>query len=140
MSRVLLDTDILSEIFKGRDLTVKGHADAYSVVHGRYTFSAVSVQEILFGLHCKAALRQIQLAEVLFARNEVIIPNLDDFVTTGRIRGMARRQGHQLAFDDCLIGAVASRLGIPVATGNTAHFDAMRQAGFQIELENWRLP
>lgn len=138
MKRVLLDTDILSEILKGRDMAVKAHADAYTTHHGRYSLTAVSVQEILFGLHSKGATRQIVIAETLFARNEVLVPMLEDYALVGRIRGLARRQGKQLTADDCLIAAVAYRLDLPVATGNTDHFEAMIQAGLNISLTNWR--
>jgi len=140
MRRVLLDTDILSEILKGRDLLVVRRAVAYAEEHGRFTYTAVSIHEILFGLHYRDATSQLRHAEVCFNENEVILPVLEDYTTAGRVRGQARRQGRQLTLDDCLIGSVAQRLGLPVATGNAGHFEAMRLAGLSIELENWRQP
>jgi predicted nucleic acid-binding protein len=138
MGKKLLDTDTLSEILKGRNASVVRRAGKYAEAHSQFTYTAVSVHEILFGLHYKDAKRQLKQAEASFAENEVIVPSLDDYATAGRIRGVARREGHQLAIDDCLIGAVAARLGIPVVTGNTGHFAAMRQAGLNIQLENWK--
>ena len=138
MRRVLLDTDTLSEILKGRNPIVTRQAQAYAAEHGTFTYSAVSVLEILFGLHHKGAKRQIKVAEASFDENEVVIPTLDDYKVAGRIRGNARRQGKQLTSDDCLIGAVAHRLALPVATGNTRHFEAMNRAGLKLQLENWR--
>ena len=138
MRRVLLDTDILSEILKGRDPAVIRRARAYAEEHGRFTYSAVSVLEILFGLHHKDAQRQLRKAETSFAENDVIVPTLEDYKTAGRIRGLARGLGQQLTSDDCLIGAVAQRIGSPVATANTRHFETMQSVGLVLELENWR--
>jgi tRNA(fMet)-specific endonuclease VapC len=50
MNRCLLDTDILSEIIKGRDLAVVSCATTYLETHERLTTSAVSVAEIIYGL------------------------------------------------------------------------------------------
>jgi len=47
MNRSLLDTDILSEIIKGRDPVVTAKARAYLGRVGRFTTSAVSVVEIV---------------------------------------------------------------------------------------------
>ena len=125
MRRVLLDTDMLSEVLKGRDQAVTQNAGIYAGEHGRFTFCSVTVLEILYGLHYRDARRQLRTAEASFRENEVVVPQLEDFHAAGRTRGIARRQGLQLTSDDCLIGAVASRLGIPVATGNTGHFEAL---------------
>lgn len=138
MRRVLLDTDILSEILKGRNPHVIKRAQAYAQEHGQFTYAAVSVLEIIYGLHHKDAKWQLKNAQLSFAENEVITPTLEDYETAGRIRGQARRQGNQLTSDDCLIGAVAERMGLPVATGNTRHFEAMSRAGLTLQLENWR--
>lgn len=54
MSKVLLDTDILSEYLKGHDKTVAHHAASYARQHGSFTFSSVTVHEIVFGLEFKA--------------------------------------------------------------------------------------
>lgn len=138
MRRVLLDTDTLSEILKGRDTLVVERALKYAAEHGKFTYTAVSVLEILYGLTFKAAEQQLHQAQMSFDENEVIVPSLEDFKTAGRIRGRARREGKQLTSDDCLVGAIAERLRLPVATGNRIHFESMRQAGLKIELENWR--
>jgi len=140
MRRVLLDTDTLSEILKGRNAIIVRRAAAYAEEYGRFTYTAVSVLEILYGLHHKDAARQLLNAEISFLENELVVPVLEDFKTAGLIRGVARRQGRQLTSDDCLIGAIALRLGLPIATGNTEHFEAMKNAGLGIEMEDWRRP
>jgi hypothetical protein len=49
VSRRLLDTDILSEIIKGKNAAVAARAAAYLAEQGRFTTSAVSVAEIVYG-------------------------------------------------------------------------------------------
>jgi len=49
MTRCLLDTDILSEIIKGRNPVIATKAAAYLNTHGRLTTSSVSVAEIVYG-------------------------------------------------------------------------------------------
>jgi predicted nucleic acid-binding protein len=140
MQRVLLDTDILSEILKRKDPAVMAQAAKYAAIHLRFTFTAVSVHEIIYGLESKAASQQLVEARRAFAANEIVVPTLEDYDTAGHIRGAARRQGQQLALDDCLICAVATRLGLPVVTGNWAHFQAAQAVGLLCTLENWRSP
>lgn len=50
MSKVLLDTDILSEILKGKSAVVTARARTYLAQQGSVTTSAVSVAEIVYGL------------------------------------------------------------------------------------------
>jgi tRNA(fMet)-specific endonuclease VapC len=139
MRRTLLDTDILSEVLKGRDQVVARQAARYLREFGHFTFTSVSVHEIVYGLTSKGAGRQLALANRYFGDSEVVVPILEDYRLSGEIRGNARKLGHQLALDDCLIGSIAYRLGRPVVTGNTGHFTAMQLAGLAIELESWRL-
>ncbi|MBK6693903.1 MAG: hypothetical protein IPG50_17100 [Myxococcales bacterium] len=51
MDRVLLDTDIFSEIFKQRDATVAARALAYQTARGAFTISVITAMEITSGLH-----------------------------------------------------------------------------------------
>jgi len=50
MSKVLLDTDILSEILKGKSAVVTARARTYLAQQGSFTASPVSVAEIVYGL------------------------------------------------------------------------------------------
>ena len=52
MTKALLDTDILSEIIKSKDLNVVDRARSYLAREGRLTFSSISVMEIISGF-CK---------------------------------------------------------------------------------------
>jgi predicted nucleic acid-binding protein len=55
MAKAIIDTDILSEYLKGRDSTVAGHAARYAQEHRIFTFTSVTVHEIVYGLELKDA-------------------------------------------------------------------------------------
>ncbi len=60
MTRSILDTDILSEYLKGRHLNVVDHAGQYAQQHDVFTFTSVTVYEIVCGLQLKGAHSQLQ--------------------------------------------------------------------------------
>jgi tRNA(fMet)-specific endonuclease VapC len=37
-----------------------------------------------------------------------------------------------------MVAAIALRGGVLVVTGNVAHFEQVRTAGYQLVIENWR--
>lgn len=49
MNKVVLDTDILSEILKGKDATVRKNASAYLDKFGVFTTTVISVAELVKG-------------------------------------------------------------------------------------------
>ncbi len=51
MDKVLLDTDIFSEILKGVNSQVASRSSAYLAVLGRYSISVITVMEIVKGFH-----------------------------------------------------------------------------------------
>ena len=71
-------------------------------------------------------------------RNETITPDAGDYVAAASIRANARRQGSILKLPDCLIAAVAVRLGHPLVTGNTDDFRAIQKTGLNLVVESWR--
>lgn len=76
---VLLDTDTLSEIAKGRDLSIQSRAQEYLARHLRFQFSIITRYEILRGLKAKDAHRQIAAFEEQCRRSKVL-PLADEIV------------------------------------------------------------
>jgi tRNA(fMet)-specific endonuclease VapC len=54
MERSLLDTDIFSELLRGRNKAVIANADAYLATFGRFTISVITVAEMVEGLKWKS--------------------------------------------------------------------------------------
>jgi tRNA(fMet)-specific endonuclease VapC len=138
MVRSILDTDILSEYFKGHDQTVINHAGRYAKEHGFFTFTSVTVHEIVYGLELKSAASQLKKAIEWLKQNEEITPTSADYLAAATIKAKARQNGSALELPDCLIAAVAVRLGRPLVTGNTDDFEAIKKTGVNLMLENWR--
>ena len=138
MEKVLLDTDILSEYLKGHDRNVARHASEYAHARGRFTITSVTVHEIVFGLEVKNAAAQLQKALAWLNQNEEITPTASDYLDAAKIKANARKQGSTVELADCLIAAVAVRLGIPLVSGNMEDFQAIQKTGIALEIQNWR--
>jgi predicted nucleic acid-binding protein len=138
MGKSILDTDILSEYLKGIDPTVARHADRYAQQYGIFSFTSVTLYEIVYGLELKEASVQLKKALAWLAQNEQITPINADYVAAATIRASARKQGLVLELPDCLIASVAVRLERPLVTGNTEDFQAIKKTGVNLTIENWR--
>jgi len=66
------------------------------------------------------------------------VPLPEDYLLSAKIIGALRRQGRPIGTEDPLIAACAFNRGMPVATGNTKHYQFIVDAGFDLILENWR--
>jgi predicted nucleic acid-binding protein len=138
MRQAVLDTDILSEYLKGHDATVAGRAASYAAQHGVFSFTSVTVYEILFGLELKAAARQRTKVLAWMNQNGEIVPTTADYRLAATIKATARLQGSIVELPDCLIAAIAVRLDWPLVTGNSGDFQAIQRTGVKLVLENWR--
>ena len=83
MNKSLLDTDILSEIGKGIDPTVARHAASYLSPFGRYTLSAVTVAEVIWGLEKRQSVRRLD--RLPRASSMEVLPFADAADLAGRI-------------------------------------------------------
>jgi tRNA(fMet)-specific endonuclease VapC len=140
MVKCILDTDILSEYLKGHNPVVIGHAARYAHEHRVFSFTSITVYEIFYGLEAKGAAAQLQKVLAWFQKNDEIAPVQQDYRTAASIRAKATQQGAPLELADCLIAAVAVRLGRPLVTGNSDDFQAIQRIGVKLVIENWREP
>jgi|SRR5208337_472764 len=138
MVKSILDTDILSEYLKGHHPNVIRQASRYAKEHGVFSFTSVTVYEIVYGLELKSASIQLKRAVEWLNQNEEITPTSADYLTAATIKATARKHGFALELPDCLIAAVAVRLDRPLVTGNTEDFQAIQETGINLILENWR--
>lgn len=98
----------------------------------------MTVHEIVFGLEFKGASEQLRKALTWLNQNEQITPTADDYLEAALIKAAARKQGAIVELPDCLIAAVAVRLGLPLVTGNTSDFQSIQKAGAKLVIDNWR--
>jgi predicted nucleic acid-binding protein len=138
MIKSIVDTDILSEYLKGYHPIVATRAASYAQVHGVFTFTSVTVYEIVYGFELKSAPAQLKKALNWLNQNEQITPTAADYLLAATIKATARKQGSVLELPDCLIAAIAARLEMPLVTGNTEDFRAIQKTGIGLVIENWR--
>lgn len=138
MDKALLDTDILSEVLKGRNPQVVAQAEAYLRHHAMLTVSAVSVIEVVSGLQRMA--RSAQLEQFLGALDaiEVLPVDTQSAVLAGRIDGDLLRTGQPIGRADPIIAAQAITHGLVLVTGNVRHYERIVALGYPLRMANWR--
>lgn len=139
-TRIILDTDIWSEILKAKDPVVAEKARAYHAQQGFYTVSVITVMEVVYGYSRVGRDDRIRQFLGLLARAEVLWLDPTVAELAGRIRSDLERLGSKLTTEDLLIAATALRHGLAVATGNTRHFVKIQEAGYPLVLKDWRDP
>jgi tRNA(fMet)-specific endonuclease VapC len=96
MRKALLDTDILSEILKGKNETVRQRAAAYQAQLGDLTICAVTVMEVVKGLHRLG--REEAIERFLSGLSALQVVPVDTEVATlaGRIYADLERAGRPI--------------------------------------------
>jgi predicted nucleic acid-binding protein len=134
MSLCLLDTDILTEIFKRRNRPVAEHARAYLLRYRQLAFSAMTRFEIVRGLRHKQASGLSTRFDGLAAQS-LILPISDEVLDRAADLWVeARTKGRSHRDADLIIAATALLNDRILVTGNTAHFDWVPG----LRIENWR--
>jgi tRNA(fMet)-specific endonuclease VapC len=130
----LLDTVTLSEVIKGRDVSVLACAREYLSLQGQFQFSIITRYEILRGLKAKDAFRQAERFEDQ-CRGSLVLPLTDEIVVqAAEIYGFLHQQGSLIEDADILIAATALVHGLPLVTENASHFNRIPN----LVVESWR--
>ena len=132
----LLDTDILSEVIKRRDVYVQRRAHAYLADHGQLQFSIITRYEVLRGLKAKDAFQQALAFERQCAQNTVLPLDDDIVVQAAEIYGALKKRGAIIGDTDILIAATALVHDLTLVTGNLDHFRRIPK----LRCETWRSP
>jgi tRNA(fMet)-specific endonuclease VapC len=138
MAKALLDTDILSEILRGKNEAVRRQTEAYLSQHGLLTISVLTVLEIVKGFErlrrhgdTDRFLREVDGMEVLTLTPEAAI-------LAGRMYGALERTGQPIGRIDPMIAAIASSNNLELVSGNHSHYRRLAQLEFPLRLTNWR--
>lgn len=138
MKKSILDTDILSEVFKGKTPTVSAAARAYLAEHGFLTISAITVMESVKGYQRIGREGDIRNFLTTIVDVEVLAIDAPIGVLAGRIQGDLERTGQTIGRSDPIIAAVAIKHGLTLVTGNTDHFRRIQALGYPLALDDWR--
>jgi predicted nucleic acid-binding protein len=138
---VLLDTDTLSEVSRGKPVVTAG-ARAYLGDFGRLTISAATVFERLRGYRQairagKPFQRQMQAFETL-VRSCVVLPFDENAADAAATIWSAFTRAQRQNLGDILIAGIAISGQIALATRNRRDFEALsRNAGLTLRLVDW---
>jgi tRNA(fMet)-specific endonuclease VapC len=136
MDVALLDTDMLSEVLKQRNVLVTGKASHYLSIHGQFAFSVFTRFEIERGYKEKQAVT-LMARLATFCQHSMVFPLSDAiFEQAADLWVLARHGGHPHGDADLLIAATALQYGRVLVTGNTVHFAWIPG----LRIEDWRQP
>jgi tRNA(fMet)-specific endonuclease VapC len=136
MDESLLDTDMLNEVMKARDLNVIRNTSAYLNQFPELAFSSMTRYEVLRGvLETGATAQRVRLEA--FCRNSLILPVTDAILErAAHLWAEGRGQGRNPKDADLVIAATALEHDRVLVTGNTRHFQWIPG----LVVENWRNP
>lgn len=138
MNKALLDTDIFSDIGKGLSPVVAANARTYRRSFGHYSFSTITVMEIVRGFQKVQSPARLNAFLASLASEEILSFDQDAAELAGRILGELERSGQPIGMADPMIAAVALNHGLELVTGNTSHYQRIQQLGYPLTLINWR--
>lgn len=134
MQKTLLDTDVLSEILKQKNLATVESGVRYLEEHGSFSFSAFTRFEIRRGFLERQAVRQLERFEEFCRHSRVLA--VDDAIIDRAcdLWALARKGGFPCGDADLIIAATAQVYNLELATGNSRHFAWIPQ----LVLVDWR--
>jgi tRNA(fMet)-specific endonuclease VapC len=138
VDKCLLDTDTFSEIEKGRNKLVMLRAREYRAEWGFLTLSAITAMEIIHGLWLSNNSRLLSKFAVTLANEEFLPFIVAAAALAGKIGAELDKRGATVGLNDPMIAATAIEHGLVLVTGNTRHYERLRQIGFLLQLANWR--
>ncbi|MGI9280862.1 MAG: type II toxin-antitoxin system VapC family toxin [Endozoicomonas sp.] len=135
--RYLLDTNVLIHILRGYDTgSIRAH---FKTNNGRMFISAVTVDELMFGICCTPeALREKKLGELntVLSAIPVLDFNEDAAEHSAEIRHFLKTYGQPIGSYDNMIAGHARSQELIVITNNVREF--CRVPGLQVE--DWSQP
>lgn len=138
MDKTLLDTDIFSEIFKGKHAKVIAKAHEYYAQFGQYTISIITVVEVTKGFYKVQRHAQLQRFLETISDAEILTLKMASAELAGRIYADLENQGTPLGCADPMIAAIALTENLILTTGNLRHYQYIQELGYPLKLDNWK--
>ena len=132
MKSALIDTDILSEFFRGNSKVIT-KVDEHLLEFGFINLSIITYYEMLNGLLYKDARKQLKRFEEFIQLNKVIPLTMKTVKISANIQADLRKKGIGIGHTDTLIAGTAIVGGYQLITNNTDHFKRIKD----LEIGNW---
>lgn len=138
MKKALLDTDIFSEIMKARNTSVVAKAVNYKEIFGQFTISAITIMEVVAGLHKAGRADALKKFRGGLQAIEVLPFDENSSLTAGHMVADLEKTGQPIGRADPMIAAIAMEHELILITGNTTHYERLQKLGYSLKLDNWR--
>jgi tRNA(fMet)-specific endonuclease VapC len=96
VNKALLDTDIFSEISKGKNANVTARARSYLEEYGTFTISVMTVLEVVAGFQKNSRNEEIESFVKNTAQHNLLLIGVDEAALAGRIVGDLDRTGQPI--------------------------------------------
>ena len=136
MDIALLDTDILSDLLKQQDPSVKSRAEAYFQRQPQIAVSAITCYQVLRWLREPPKVRRLNQFNQILSQQIILDVDMQVLDRAADLWIEARAQGRPREDVDLIIAATSLIHDFTLVTANIKHFDWI--AG--LELDNWREP
>ena len=138
MTDTLVDTDILSELLRGRNAQVADRAKERIARTGPLAISAVTLMELATGLEKAKRIHELDTYLARLRPLKVLKFTADEARLAGTICGALERTGVTIGRADPMIAATALVHDLTLVTGNVGHYERVRTLGHPLRIENWR--
>jgi len=138
MDRIIFDTDIYSEIIKGKNQNIVNKAITYRITFGYYAISTITVMEIVKGFRKIGHEDYIQRFLNSLISVELLTLDLQSSELAGRIYADLDKIGQTIGRADPMIAAIALSHNLTLITGNTSHYQRIQSLGYGLKVDNWR--
>ncbi|MFN0135584.1 MAG: PIN domain-containing protein [Phycisphaerae bacterium] len=137
MIRLLLDTDVLSQLMRGKNARVASQLAAHFADRDRIAICSITVIEVVAGFQARG--HTARLHRFLNRLDDMDVWPIDTptAVLGGQIIAELQRRGTPIGWADPLIAAVAIRHELTLLTGNARHYARIREIGQPLQFENW---
>jgi tRNA(fMet)-specific endonuclease VapC len=138
MDKVLLDTDVFSQVLRRYSPAIVFRTAAYLTEFDRLTISAITVTEIIKGWQKRQREDRIEQFISELGAVEILYLSLDTHILVGRMLADLERTGQPIGFADTAIAAIALQNNLTLVTGNLNHYQRILELGYSLKLDTWR--
>ncbi len=128
----LIDTDILSEFFRGNSVVV-ANIEKYLQDYTCLNISIITYYEVLNGLLYKDARKQLAKFKQFVEFNQVLPLTVKTVDKSAEVQSELRRKGKEISHTDTLIAGIAIVNNLELITNNIEHFKRIPK----LKLNNW---
>jgi tRNA(fMet)-specific endonuclease VapC len=134
----LLDTDIFSEIRKGKNTQIITQAITYQAIFRKYSISVITVSEIIKGW--RKINRDERVTEFIKDLDNLEILSLDikSAELSGLINADLEKSGQTIGLADVLIASIAISNNLILVSNNIKHYQRIQLLGYPLIINNWK--